>query len=1108
MWAANPDNPRSHPTVDKGANAVIEDETTPVIVARLRANRRRRLEGQSLVVAIIVLFLLLFLGGLFIALIANNLRNTRRGTQVSAADKFAEAGIRYLDQQLMTSGEGADWRPSPSGIFDPGDLQDVDGDAIPDPVAVDVNGNGVTNVQASQRDPDFFWIQLPRSATGVGGFTRLNFGGPTPSQGNLGGRALVRVTYRPNLPGAAVGSPLNKYLRLESVGRAGVVDPLDPTTYRNSEGLGLRRELLAYKAIGITDYINWITNKDNRSSPMPLGAPTRVQDRPANVAGDPPGPGVTGTDLNADGTLDIVDRFIPSVYLGPVRVNGDVVFYGANYFGLDSLRNDAIEVSGSIRLNGLAPNATLASLTPTDPTKVLVSDIRAGAPPPLPAFITGGSGNLVPSASVDFSTFAGLVRDNPRGNETQGLSDLANNPNLRAAPRLEPPVIDAPIGDRGLTRYRLLTRNSPRLADRHVLPGQIGLAPAVAGAYGWGQNLYVANSIDLQTVSENVSNASSLRAEWLNPDSPGKTTGTGASWIGGQVYQPPAVTIELFPRYMRITRSANQRSRQYMRLPGDGRPVNPNQSTIVRYTYEQGGPLAGAPQVTLDDGTAATDLLKYAGYPATRDGVDGVPGTADDTPYYQGDFVVFAEGNVRIKGVAGGLDPETGQAFVRNLTVVSNGTVYVDGNLLRDNIPSDATAAALVAARGRSSVALLAKEYVTVNTTQFLAPVAPTSTKAEQNNEAPPYSFLLQANSAGNEEYRFGFMNAPVMQYDPATGLPLTGTADLNVVPPYASPATFTQQILFRHASENDQTTAINLFVNESALGTTNNFDFNAGTTTYVLQDSTATPGLKFRDDRFILNPSFLFPQNTYPYAAAPPALGTKNRLTVRVDGSSGDAINNYMMTRVGIVPLDIRIEAVMYAQEGSFFIIPGPWFNPDPNDTYERYMTPDDPARPNPNFGRRAGEESGTATRRINPRWPFYQEPLDVRITFIGAIAQNLPAEIGDQGAWLEKWGWVPRYQGSTGLPSAAGYPAQDALEPTEHGPGTARAAFHGPTGNGIQFIYDPRAASPYVETAPGSNVYVPIRRHPYLLTDPLPLTPRLPVAPGLLYFGERPSR
>ena len=109
-----------------------------MMTTTLRA-RRRRETAQSLTVAIIVLFLLLFLGGLFIALIVNNMRAGQTAAKGYAADKLAQAGLQYIDDQLTKSPEGADWRPVPF-VADAGDNdggtplnyndQDTDGDGL------------------------------------------------------------------------------------------------------------------------------------------------------------------------------------------------------------------------------------------------------------------------------------------------------------------------------------------------------------------------------------------------------------------------------------------------------------------------------------------------------------------------------------------------------------------------------------------------------------------------------------------------------------------------------------------------------------------------------------------------------------------------------------------------------------------------------------------------------------------------------------------------------------------------------------------------------------------------------------------------------------------
>ncbi|MBC8135879.1 MAG: hypothetical protein H8F28_08350, partial [Fibrella sp.] len=1081
-----------------------------------RQNRRRKNGGQSLIVAIIVLFILLFLGGVFIALIANNLRNTRRGVQVSAANKFAEAGIKYLDQQLMTSPEGADWRSTPR--------------CLPTDNCLVTTAPKYLNPQ----DPDYFWLKPYDPASGEGGFTRVVFGGPTASQSNLGGRALVRISYRPyrttlDASGATVywddengngtfqdpaervtatdADRTRRYLQLESIGRVGIVDELDPTTYRNSEGLGLRRELVAYKALGLTESLRFITDKDKRRVAATLGAPYPVRDRD-------------------------VPRNIYNVYQGAIRSNTDLTFYGMNYLSLDPRRGDALEVAGTLGLNGLPANLT----TPTgaDVTKVYITDGQSVQLPltpvaPLVPVSTLGAaqtGNVFPSGSGAFTTLNGLIRDNPRGNETQDLPDAAQNNNLRAVSRLDPPLMDAVTGDSGLTRYRALTRDSARMPVAQTGNGA-GAAVLIdnryAGAYGWGQNLYIPNAIDLQSYSESASNVSSLRAEWLNPS---QANTVGANWSTDSIYTPPAVTITLTPRYMALTQSRNAsgRGRSYLRRPSDGSAIR--DETVYRYTYEAGGPLINPPTFGIDDtdGNAATPpsgpAEKYAGYPAVRTAAG----------YYDGDFIIFAEGNIRIKGTVGGYDPETGQTFVRRLTVVTNGTVYFDGSLLRDNIsPGLATGNAVrSAAKGKSTIAVLAKNYAAVNTTQFLATTAPAAVfkEAQQREFGQPTVIQLKNDTASTREQKFGLTLGPVITYD-TNGLPFIANVynaapavDMNQTPSYLNTPD-SLSLLMRHAPANDEAAAVNLFINTFlAAGRIDKNRFEAwgngaGEDPYplVLGDKGKTPAETslYTSNVYFLNSlpgvaNFLFPTNGFPYtgngggtAATMPAVGISNNLTLEFDNAKSKV--DYNLSRFGVVPLDVRIEALIYAQEGSFFIIPGPWFNPNPNDTYTQFLAagnkrPAEPAVPPATEG----------PSLVNPAFPFYNEPLDIRITMFGAITENLPAEIGDQGAWLQKWGWIPKFYGSTGL---AGTPTQGVPRPTFHGSSDVSGVYlqnggvNDGVGNGITYIYDPRLSSPY------DAFGIPLRSNPNFFGLPntqgesLPPMPRLPVAPGLLYYG-----
>ena len=79
--------------------------------------------------------------------------------------------------------------------------------------------------------------------------------------------------------------------------------------------------------------------------------------------------------------------------------------------------------------------------------------------------------------------------------------------------------------------------------------------------------------------------------------------------------------------------------------------------------------------------------------------------------------------------------------------------------------------------------------------------------------------------------------------------------------------------------------------------------------------------------------------------------------------------------------PLPVQIQALIYAQNGSWFIIPGPWFNEDTsNAPYDQAYY--------------QGRQS-----------PGYHEPLNIALQFYGAISENMPAPIGDVADWTSKW-------------------------------------------------------------------------------------------------------
>jgi hypothetical protein len=94
---------------------------------------------------------------------------------------------------------------------------------------------------------------------------------------------------------------------------------------------------------------------------------------------------------------------------------------------------------------------------------------------------------------------------------------------------------------------------------------------------------------------------------------------------------------------------------------------------------------------------------------------------------------------------------------------------------------------------------------------------------------------------------------------------------------------------------------------------------------------------------------------------------------------------------------------------------------------------------------------------------YPLAYEPLDIKVTVLGAISQNRMASEKAQEEWARRWGWTPLTK-----PSGA---------PTAHG------------GDGLAFQYDPELRKTLRFDKWGR---------------PLPLMPKLPVSPDLVYFGE----
>jgi hypothetical protein len=888
------------------------------------------------------MFLLVFIGVVFVLLVARNQSRAGRSRDVIEAQYLAEAGIHYADNMLKTSEEGADWRPVP--------------DNLP-PTEVD--------------NPDFKWLRpyasvemadgsVPNAKGPTGGFTSFRTGE---------GRYLLRVSYNPDPTDS-----MSKYIKIESIGRIGQVDNTDPTTW--DDNLRLRRELTAYKPIGVTDYARFITNNEKRSADIPLGAAGfNVSYGYYKSAGDYSG--------------------------APIRVNGNLVWYG----NVDGTDQEKVGVHLYLRgktyenTSGVGPamgNIPLDMLEVAGTIKLDEVNLGDGNRLPVPVTVHEIIDNAAPvdyqlyasdSTAPLFSTWGGFVRD--------GSDYPDNERQTRSIKRLEPPIIDDTDTPNKVSRYISMTRDSGIWITNSSATNSVN-----SGRYGWGRGVYIDNTDDRQPDSETLFGGYTAAKDWMKPNN------NMSSYWQGPYYVPPGVVITLNPydtdgdkqADITITRTdikTRTRDSQYGRktiwYDAAGNPMTEKGSTIT-IPYPQG-----------------TQTITYKN------------GDTEESFTIDRNGVIYAEGNVRIRGML---------SKGKQLTVVSGGIIYIEGNVLKyrdsDSGEVDRT----------SAIALLAKDYICVNTTQFVSllnATGPTSIGSDSGTGQPPYHLIVTP--------------------EPAT----TFFSSFSFGPPTGTWAPNNDVMLFvRHAGQNGPA-YINMWLNKNGTaadfgllrlgvdGPLNPFVYGVGDPRYP--DAVEGTGLSS-----LFEHKVWWKNNGLDQTLFNRVVGYPNYLELGLDQSSYTR-NNYQLSLLTVQPLDVRIEAIMYAQERSFFIIPGNWFNMNAADI------------------QRNGQRDGVRRPRgVDPRWPFFGESLDTKITIDGAVTENLPASVADVSEWYSKWSNIPPTYGSSG-------------EPTAH------------PGDGLTFVYDSMLGWPVVGG-------MPVRTDKY--GRALPITPRLPVCQSLYYYGE----
>ncbi|RYG26100.1 hypothetical protein EON82_04635 [bacterium] len=1055
-----------------------------------RSYVRTRQQGQTLIIALIVMGVLLVLGLVFIGLINRNILNAARSQRRSEATDLAEAGIRYAHGQLVSSPQGADWRGIPASF----------------------------GAATTSRDPDIYYLR-PGSGLPINSATQqIDLGGPDM----LGpfvrvqfpnGRSLVRVRYGASdaspsapVPGGPLRNPgaARSMLIIESVGRPGNVIATDPTTLTGQPlqfagfttlgevqtalsamaqangQISTSRRLVAFAPIGIIDAARFETNVFNSSAPIELGIPDGLGIAANEILPDST---VRSEDVGQNLSMQLGTAGVNTLAgttrgFGSMIINGDAKFFGRSTIYLNRSLGD------SIRIAGLA-----SAGTPT--TALQIFDETATGAVPTATLTDGGGGGTGSFDSQDsnFDTAKGLLLDGSARTDQAGFPSGVG--------RLVPPSILTLDPQTKLNRYVAMTRES----------GATTTSGNNSGRFGYGQGIYVDNSADRQQALDaqgrkTVGSQRSLFDDWLNPNS-----GAADSGWKGPFYVPRGAILQLLPDGWTIQRDGSgPASERTWKLP-DG--TDSGRSTIRFRVGRVGNELR-----TLNTfSPSVTDINA-----TTLDFSQGMP--------FNG--VLYFEGNVRVRGTI----PTDVQ-----MTVVSSATVYIDGSIVKGTTANEVTPVKYpgvprdqpITGLPTASLMLMARDNVAVNTSMFFGPDAAQALESVNDvTGATGISPVRLRTTGGSETGRLGILFDLLLDPTNDAGAPAT-------VPnwkPYAVRYKQWEQTSFDVPSRlslgitmddgNAAASFLTMDVNFGATAPgTSVYAFNAVDPDGLITNTAATYmgvgagpvplyGLGTepwqRYSRFELRAFDLVQPTGSTYAAAFNRIdqtgvtyklfANQNDLLLRPGSIASVSTNDTLIGRVAVTPAEVKIEASLFAEQGSFFVIPGPWFNPNPNDRREVYANRVrdlrnslglNPLQANARAARERLEAYGAA-----PWVPFYGEPLDVRLSIVGSVAENLPPPIGIQSEWVRKWGWIPRRIGAANNGDANATPVSI---PSKHVPAAYDIANHNFVPN-LSIQYDPVLA-----TGRASD-YVPIRQDD--LGRPLPPMPRLPVSPRLAYFGE----
>ena len=1050
----------------------------------------RNQRGQALLIAVLLMTVILLVGAIFVAITIYVQSQTQRHGQMRQSKQMADGGVQYADRMLQL--QTADWRPPEPPAWCAGPDGQFDSlDAILDPsyAGDDQFDPGLKGADGTwETDDDYYSVEelergwcsmrlgdaLPqdpaqptfpdRSAAAQNargelvrrGFTRY----PDPRRGIPAGQdtpaaisnghVLLRLTYDPDPPFEGVpeedrngdgtldwrdADPLSNMIRIESIGV--VID--ETFTFR---------KLVAYKPLALTDYARFITDRSATGQPAYLGIPPLI-------------------DLDRDG-LDagLAERYVTRIQ-GPVKANTELVLVG------EELPAPAPADQGSVEIRLLTdggPGSNSASpyvrRDAVEATAGIQYRDRAAAPNDAQATVTvvgspgTGSGPIYPTTpqlpgDPPFDTYGALtgdgqaaLADGRKGTDDQGYG--------RFSVALGAPPLFRRDPSTNRTVYEQITRYSGA-------PVQTSAGYWVnTGEWGHGEGVYINNESDRQFLNaRGECDYSTLIDDWMRNLSPTDARSGDSGWNGLQTtYSPVGVEVWLVGEELPASTFAAQ--------------ADPRSPAIPDTVLWAPSHVAGEPQIVLTrhDRHWVTAAGQDSGrYVMVIDQPCQLRGT------WPTNQVILAAGNVRVWGKLPdrGAMPSPGAGMSAaaapykdyNLTIVSGGTIYIDGSILapRDWVSGWAPGAD---EERNTRLALLARDCVCLNTTRIVSQEATALVSASPDDTDDPRP------------------EASHWELTPEAGARLFGSWQ------FGDPPTANVYLAAIAAGDDPGPAALGMSCQQGWVSSWIPFDFGQSLgpadARFIFVPPGAGAGVNLSN---ALTPNYqplpprggspAVPWNLTPaanpnlYVSTTPGVRNNLQMYWANPGFSAGATNPWVrkwkvVESTSADPTDLsaivpavhpKVNATIYAENGCWFVIPGAWF--ETVEAIDRALGPAE----GDNINGLIDTPDEVARAKAYLR---YNYDLTVR----GSITESFTAPVDAVYEWTDKW--------------SCNTPLSD---------GSLRS---------LTYIYDGsvrEARDRGGQGATSGNLGAPLL-HRSTESANLPRVPLLPVSADLLYFGE----